>query len=171
MLFIIINIIDDNIRGEAMIKVFGVGNILLCDEGVGVKAVEKLKDKITSLDENIEVIIGETDALYCIDKVNDEDEVIIVDSTYFMTRPGSVIVNRLEQCDEFVDYVYSAHEESLLRLLRKERRNINGYLIGIEISRMDYSTELSKTLNKIFPSICDKVYEEIVNILRNEKLA
>lgn len=152
-----------------MIKVFGVGNILLCDEGVGVKVVEHLSEKITSLGEGVEVTIGGTDALYCINKIQDEDNVIIVDSTYFMTRPGSIVVKTLEECDNFIDYEYSAHEESLLSILRKERREVKGYLIGIEIGRIDYSIELSKRLNKIFPEICDKVYEEISNILLIKK--
>lgn len=151
-----------------MIKVFGVGNIFLGDEGIGIKVVEKLKDKIKSLDDNIEVITEEINPEYYMNKIKDEDTVIIVDSTYFMTRTGAVIVKNFDECDEFIDYGYLSCDESLLSLLRKERRNIKGCLIGIEISNIDYTTELSKTLNKMFSSICDKVYEEIANILKNE---
>lgn len=148
-----------------MTKIFGIGNILLCDEGIGVKIIQNLKGKLESLGGDIEVIIGETDDFYCINKIEDYDKVIIVDSTYFMTRPGLVIVKRLEDCDEFVNYEYSVHEESLLSLLRKERRDIEGYLIGIEISHIDYSVELSKNLSKKFNAICDRVYEEIKKIM------
>ncbi len=148
-----------------MIKVFGVGNILLCDEGIGVRVTKNLKEKIESLGDNIEVIIGETDALYCISKIEDDDKVIIIDSTYFMIRPGAIMVKLLEECDEFINYDYSPHEESLLSLLRKEKREVKGYLIGVEISHINYSEELSKILNKKFKDICNRVYNEILKIM------
>lgn len=148
-----------------MIKVFGIGNILLCDDGIGVRVAENLKEDIEALSDDIEVIIGETDAIYCINKIEDDDKVIIIDSTYFMTRPGVVVVKSLAECDEFINYDYSPHEESLLSLLRKEKRDIKGYLIGIEISHIDYSEELSKILNKKFKDICTRVYNEIVEIV------
>lgn len=147
-----------------MIKVFGIGNILLCDDGIGVRVAENLKEEIEALGDDIEVIIGKTDALYCINKIED-DEVIIIDSTYFMTRPGAVTVKSLDKCDEFINYDYSPHEESLLSLLRKERRDVKGYLIGIEISHIDYSEELSKILNRKFKDICTRVYNEISEIV------
>lgn len=148
-----------------MIKVFGIGNILLCDDGIGVRVAENLKEEIEALGDDIEVIIGKTDALYCINKIEEDDEVIIIDSTYFMTRPGAVTVKSLDKCDEFINYDYSPHEESLLSLLRKERRDVKGYLIGIEISHIDYSEELSKILNRKFKDICTRVYNEIVEIV------
>lgn len=148
-----------------MIKVFGIGNILLCDDGIGVRVAENLKEEIEALGDDIEVIIGKTDALYCINKIEEDDEVIIIDSTYFMTRPGAVTVKSLDKCDEFINYDYSPHEESLLSLLRKERRDVKGYLIGIEISHIDYSEELSKILNRKFKGICTRVYNEISEIV------
>lgn len=148
-----------------MIKVFGIGNILLCDDGIGVRVAENLKEEIEALGDDIEVIIGKTDALYCINKIEEDDEVIIIDSTYFMTRPGAVTVKSLDKCDEFINYDYSPHEESLLSLLRKERRDVKGYLIGIEISHIDYSEELSKILNRKFKDICSRVYNEISEIV------
>ncbi|MBC5630557.1 hydrogenase maturation protease [Clostridium sp. NSJ-6] len=148
-----------------MIKVFGIGNILLCDDGIGVRVAENLKEEIEALGDDIEVIIGKTDVLYCINKIEEDDEVIIIDSTYFMTRPGAVTVKSLDRCDEFINYDYSPHEESLLSLLRKERRDVKGYLIGIEISHIDYSEELSKILNRKFKDICTRVYNEISEIV------
>lgn len=148
-----------------MVKVFGIGNILLCDDGIGVRVAENLKEEIEALGDDIKVIIGETDTLYCISKIEDDDKVIIIDSTYFMTRPGVVTVKSLDECDNFINYDYSPHEESLISLLRKEKRDVKGYLIGIEISHIDYSEELSKILNKKFKDICSRVYNEIVEIV------
>ena len=56
-----------------MIKVFGIGNILLCDDGIGVRVAENLKEEIEALGDDIEVIIGKTDVLYCINKIEEDD--------------------------------------------------------------------------------------------------
>ena len=148
-----------------MIKVFGVGNILLGDYGIGVRVLENLKERIESLGDDVDIIIGPTDMLYCVNKIKDNDEVIIVDSTCFMTRPGLVIVKSLSECDEFINYDYSLYKESLVSILRKENRDVKGYFIGIEISNVDYSEGLSKLLKKKFKDICDRVYNEIEEVI------
>ena len=158
-----------------MIKIFGVGNTLLCDEGVGVKVIEKLQDRLIKLNDiindnnKISVVIGETDYLFCLDSISDEDFIIIVDSTYFMIRPGTITVRSLNECDELIstDFVndLSPHEESFIKTLRREKSNMQGYLIGIEIGRIDYSLELSKDLNNNFNNICENVYNDILKII------
>ncbi|WP_252229613.1 hydrogenase maturation protease [Clostridium sp. ZBS15] len=149
-----------------MIKIFGVGNILLCDDGIGVKIVEKIKDEIEKLSKDIEVIIGETDYMYCLDCINKEDIVIIVDSTYLGLKPGVISIFDFKECDRFITNSRDEHNESLLKILRKEYREVNGYLIGIEIEIIDFSLELSKTLKNEFLNISIKVFNEIKNILK-----
>ena len=60
----------------------------------------------------------------------------------------------------------TAHETSLLSLVRLEKTNVNGYFIGIEIDSIEYSLELSNILQKRFNSIYDEVYEFIVKIAK-----
>ena len=59
-----------------MIKIFGLGNILLCDDGIGVRVLESLREKLNQLGKDIELIIGETDYKYCIEQVKDDDFII-----------------------------------------------------------------------------------------------
>ena len=118
-----------------MIKVFGIGNILLCDDGIGVRVIEYLKDQIIGIDKEIEVIVGETDVMFCLEQIEKEDFIIIVDSTYLNLKPGTITTLSLEQCDVFLNKLNSQHEESILRVLRTELREIKGYLIGIEIGK------------------------------------
>lgn len=150
-----------------MIKVIGVGNILSCDDGIGVRVAKELKKRFTEIEE-IEVIIGETDYMYCLDNINDDDFVIIIDSTYFMIRPGIITSLNFEDCDKIIfrncENNKSAHDESLLRILRNERRNIKGCLIGIEVDKIEFSLELSKRISKKFDLICDNVYYEILKL-------
>lgn len=150
-----------------MIKVIGIGNILSCDDGIGVRVAKELKKRFTGVEE-IEVIIGETDYMYCLDNINDDDFVIIIDSTYFMIRPGIITTLNFEDCDKIIFRNYgnnkSAHDESLLRILRNEKRNIKGCLIGIEVDKIEFSLELSKRISKKFALICDNVYNEILKV-------
>ena len=162
---IINNIKGILLGGVVMIKVFGLGDVHLCDEGIGIRVAEVLKEKIEALGDNIEVIIGETDLSYCISKIEDNDEVIIIDSTYFMTRPGTITIKKLDECDEYITYDNLPQEESLLSLVREKKRDVLGYFIGIEISSIDASEKISKILTKKFKDICDRVYDEIVKIV------
>lgn len=147
-----------------MIKVFGVGNILLSDDGIGVKVTEYIKDKL-ELNNNVEVIIGETDFMYCLDFIKNDDFVIIVDGTYFDLKPGYVSKLPFEECDKLIVENMDAHSDSLLKVLRREYREVKGYLIGVEIEKLDYSLDLSPKLNKQFNSICNRVLDKIRSLL------
>ncbi len=57
------------------------------------------------------------------------------------------------------------HSENLLRVLREEYREIHGYLVGIEVEKVNYSLELSKTLKDNFSEITKKVFREIKRII------
>lgn len=148
-----------------MIKVIGIGNILLCDDGIGVKVVEKIQDSLRNINENIEVIVGETDYQYCIEEIKDDDLVIIIDSTYFMKEPGTITVRTLDNCNEFLDKIYTGHDISLLKAIRLEKPNIKGFFIGIEIEVIEFSLELSERLKNNFDNICKEVLDNIYLIL------
>ncbi|MGL5353111.1 MAG: hydrogenase maturation protease [Clostridium sp.] len=188
-----------------MIKIFGVGNIMLCDDGIGVKVAEFIKEKlylngnINNLDNklnlseralvesnnnraitsnnksklvsgDIEVIIGETDFMYCLDCIDKDDLVIIIDGTYFEFKPGHISKLSFDECDKFIYESRDPHSDSLLQVLRREYRDVKGYLIGIEIGKVDYSLELSTKLNKEFNSICERVLAAILNLLKVNKV-
>lgn len=164
-----------------MIKIFGIGNVLLSDDGIGVRIVEHLRDKLMDLndyykqyDEEIAVIIGENDYLYCLNNIKEDDYIIIIDATCFMIKPATVTIRNLKECDEFIegDFIgeLSTHEESFLNSVRREKNNIDGWLIGIEVSKIDHSLQLSKELSKKFNFISYSVFNKIIEII-NRKLS
>ncbi|MGL4570440.1 MAG: hydrogenase maturation protease [Clostridium sp.] len=149
-----------------MVKIFGVGNILLEDDSIGIKVLESIRGYLLNLYNNIEIIIGETDYLYCLDKINEDDFVIILDSTYFGRKPGSVSAIPLKDCDKFVINSVTDHNTNLISIIRTENRNIDGYLIGIEVFNVGYSLELSEVLQKRFSFVCNEVKEVLISILQ-----
>ena len=164
-----------------MIKIFGIGNVLLGDDGIGVRVIEHLRDKLIELnkyykqyDEEVAVFIGENDYLYCLNSIKEDDYIIIIDATCFMIKPATVTVKNLKECDELIegDFIgeLSAHEESFLKTVRREKSNIDGYLIGIEVNKVEYNLELSKELSKKFNFISYNVFNKIIEII-NKKLS
>ena len=83
----------------------------------------------------------------------------------FMKEPGTVTVRALESCDDFTYRAYTGHDLSLIKAIRLEKLNIKGYLIGIEIESIEFSLELSKSLEERFDSICKEILYNIEVIL------
>lgn len=149
-----------------MMKIFGIGNILLGDDGVGVRVVEKIKEEIKNISQDIDVIIGETDYLYCLSQINQDDTIVIIDSTYLDITPGYVSYFDLKDCNKFIKYFHSQHESNLVKSILIENLNAKGYLIGIEISKVDFSLELSKTIKDNFYNICLDILKYIKEIYK-----
>lgn len=150
-----------------MMKIFGIGNILLGDDGVGVRVVEKIKEEIKNISEDIDVIIGETDYLYCLNQIEEDDTIVIIDSTYLDINPGYVSYFDLKGCNKFIKYFNSQHESNLVKSILIENLNVKGYLIGIEIGKVDFSLELSKTIKDNFYNICLDVLKYIKEIYKD----
>lgn len=148
-----------------MIKIFAIGNIILGDDGIGVKVMEFIGAQLESYSKEVKVLIVGIDYIYCLNEINKEDTVILVDSTYFGIQPGRVSVLNLKECDKFISPCRDMHSENLLRVLREEYREIAGYLVGIEVEKVNYSLELSKTLKDNFSEITKKVFREIKRII------
>lgn len=148
-----------------MIKIFAIGNIILGDDGIGVKVMEFIGAQLESYSEEVKVLIVGIDYIYCLNEINKEDNVILVDSTYFGIEPGRVSVLNLKECDKFISPCRDMHSENLLRVLREEYREIPGYLVGIEVEKVNYSLELSNTLKDNFSEITKKVFREIKRII------
>lgn len=148
-----------------MVKIFGIGNILLGDDGIGIRVVKEIEGLINNLNSDAEVIIGETDYLYCIDKIDKSDIVIIVDSSYLNMRPGKVEVRKLEECDGVIKNSLCQHNESLIWILRRELKDVKGYVITVEVSKIDYSLELSQEIKNQLPRICYEVFNICKDII------
>ena len=155
-----------------MIKIFGLGNILLCDDGIGVRVLESLREKLNQLGKDIELIIGETVYKYCIEQVKDDDFIIIIDSTNLMIKPGKVSKITFEECDKFLfidnqSYIDN-NDEIFLKKLRTEKKYVKGYLLGIEVDEVKHSAQLSKKIKFMYNKICDNIYEDIASVI-NER--
>jgi len=71
------------------ILVLGIGNILLRDEGVGVRAIEQMQKM--HLPDDVELVDGGTAGADLLDVLSDRRKVIVIDAVQADCEPGTVL--------------------------------------------------------------------------------
>jgi len=85
-----------------------------------------------------------------------------VDSSLIGEDPGTISVSSLKNIKEYNEKTYSLHQMSLVKVLSgSELLKIDGLLITIEASEINFGMELSKILKNKFKTIKNKILEEI----------
>ncbi len=134
------------------LRVFGVGNPLLLDDGIGV-AVSRLIDAPPGA----VVCQGEIFVEDCLSEIEDGDTVIILDAVHFRLSAGSVVAIPFQDCARFFPPKPFCHDVSLLDALLRGSRNVSGFLIGIQVSEIGFSEGLSPALSLRLPDIVWRV--------------
>lgn len=128
--------------------VLGLGNILLSDEGVGVRVVERLAARYR-LPETVEVLDGGTSGMDLMDAVAGRECLIVADAVSADASPGTVLRFADEEVQAAFQTRFSPHQLGLCDLLaaltltdEAPRRVI---LIGVVPEDLSLGTELSET--------------------------
>jgi hydrogenase maturation protease len=117
------------------IVVLGVGNILLRDEGVGVRVIEKLQSQY-SLPENVRVVDGGTQGLWLLSTIQEADHLIVVDAVLGGDEPGTIYRLTRSDLPKGLRAKQSAHDSDLVEalnlcaLLEVEPKSV--VVVGIE---------------------------------------
>lgn len=136
-------------------KVIAIGNRLMQDDGVALEVGERIKNIL--MEKEIEVIIGETDIDFCIQKIDPGDEVYIMDSTYYGIAPGSITFSNLNSKGDKQYISSTMHGFNLIDMISLYRRRISLFLIGIEIDSVEMEVGLSRTLQYKIEDICNYI--------------
>ncbi len=132
----------------------------MMDDAIGIKIVESLEEDLKQL--GFSIVIGETDIDYTLNEINEGDFIIIVDSSLIGEDPGTISVSSLKNIKEYNEKTYSLHQMSLVKVLSgSELLKIDGLLITIEASEINFGMELSKILKNKLETIKNKILEEI----------
>ena len=86
------------------ILVLGIGNILLTDEGIGVRVVEALQERYL-IPDSLEVMDGGTAGLELSENLANRDHVILIDAVKTGDQPGTVV----ELFDDQVPNLFRTH--------------------------------------------------------------
>ena len=146
------------------ILVLGVGNILFSDEGVGVRAVQKMESEYEFSD-NVNLLDGGTLGTRLIEAITDSDRLVIIDAVLGDAEPGCIYRLTGDDLRKSLSFKNSLHQTDLVDTL------IYCELIGncpeavvVGIEPMDYNTmsvDLSKEIQDRLPDIISSVQKEI----------
>ena len=146
------------------ILVLGVGNLLLGDEGAGVRVVEKLEDEYV-FSENVQLYDGGTLGLRLLEPIGQADFAVLVDIVRAGGAPGTLY--RIEEKDFFkkIPYKCSLHELNIVEILiYAEELGNKPETVVIGIEPLDFtscSTELSEPVRNRLEDVVSAVLKEI----------
>ena len=128
------------------VLVLGLGNILLSDEGVGVRIVEAL-DALHELPDDVELLDGGTSGMELLDMVAERDCLIVADAVNASRPAGSVIRLEDDGIRALFETRFSPHQLGLsdllaaLRLVDKAPRRV--VVIGVVPENLSLGMNLS----------------------------
>lgn len=154
-------------RGESKARcpvlVLGIGNILLRDEGVGVRVVEILQTM--ELPSTIEVFDGATAGVDLLDVLADRRKVVVIDAVQADGPPGMVFRFSPSELQPQEQVALSLHQIGLLEALRMTR--LIGcppeqvVIFGVRPKDLGYGLDLSKEVSKAIPKVVELVLSEL----------
>jgi hydrogenase maturation protease len=146
------------------ILVLGIGNILLMDEGVGVRVIEALRNSFDFSD-NVLLMDGGTLGLSLLDSIMEADSLVVIDAVCAGTPPGTL--HRLTDCDldSFLGRSNSLHDLGLAETLVAARmldKRLDVVILGVEPESIsNWSTNLSETVARRIPDLVTSVRSEV----------
>jgi len=146
------------------IVVLGVGNILLSDEGIGVRTVEKLmRDYV--LPPEVEVIDGGTSAMEMLEDLGHADHLIIVDAVRSGKPPASIVRIAGADVPVFFRTKLSPHQvglsDVLATLLLMGEQPGSTTVIGIEPQSLELGMALTPAVAEQLPQVVQMVKGEL----------
>jgi hydrogenase maturation protease len=146
------------------IVVLGVGNILLSDEGIGVRAIEKLQLDY-DLPPEVVVIDGGTTGMEMLEDLSNADHIIIIDAVRSGKAPASIVKLVNEQVPVFFKTKLSPHQIGLsdvlatLEFIGEQPGGVT--VIGVEPVSLETSMALSPQVEARLPEVMDLVVAEL----------
>lgn len=143
--------------------VLGLGNILLRDEGVGVRVVQAAEQRTRP--PGVELFDGATAGLDLLDVLAHREKVIVIDAIDGACAPGTVL--RLRADDLVSDHreSISLHEIGFLETLTIARQlgiaPKEVIIIGVQPHEVSCGLDLSPEMARRVPKIIELIWQEL----------
>jgi hydrogenase maturation protease len=142
--------------------ILGLGNILLRDEGVGVRVVQAMEGM--SLPSGVELFDGGTAGLDLLDAMADRRKVIVIDAIDADVAPGTVLRLSPQELVPQASPTVSLHEVGLLETLAVARQlgtaPAEVVIIGVNPRELGWGLSLSPGIARLVPEIIELVLAE-----------
>lgn len=144
--------------------ILGLGNILLGDEGVGVRVVERLST-LYQFPEGTQVLDGGTLALDLLPYVEDADRLVVIDAVDMRAESGTVVRITDDEVPVFLSVKVSPHQMGLADILSAARlRGLSpGELVlwGVQPGVIDTTLDLSPSVAAQVDVLVDGVLADL----------
>jgi len=144
--------------------VLGLGNILLRDDGAGVRVVERLSQS-AGLPPEVEVLDGGTLGMDLLPYLEGVDRLVVVDAVDMGVTPGTVARFQGDNVPIALTLKVSPHQAGLADLLAAARlcglcpREV--ILWGVQPAEVDVGLELSEPVSAAVEALVDWVFREL----------
>ncbi len=143
------------------ILVAGIGNILCCDEGIGIHAIQEMKKM--NLDGSIELLDMGTSTLDLISYLERFKKLIVIDALRAGGVPGTIYRCKLEDLFPNDENPVSLHDIGLVEAIamaKKMGTEIETVIIGVEPKEIKWDMELSEEVRKRITLVIEAVLKE-----------
>ncbi len=150
------------------IVILGVGNILLRDEGIGVRVIQEMEKM--DLPNDIELIDGGTAGFDLLYPVQEADKLIVVDAIEADSEPGDIFKFTPRDVKLKSKEKVSLHEIEILEVLKMAEhlgKCPETVIFGIQPKEINLGLELTSELQEKIPRIIELVLEEIEKLKSN----
>ncbi|OPY28078.1 MAG: hydrogenase 2 maturation endopeptidase [Methanocella sp. PtaU1.Bin125] len=147
------------------IKVLGVGNALVGDDGFGPRVIEELQKR--ELPANVELIDAGVGGMAILSWIEDADKIVIVDSVQTGNEPAGTVYRFTDKEMPPSDmFMLSLHDLNLVdtinigKVVQKMPDEIVIY--GVEVRRVaEFTREMTPEVEAAIPEVADLVMKEI----------
>lgn len=146
------------------VVVFGIGNILQSDEGVGVYAVNEL-ERLYDLPPEVEIIDGGTAGMDCLPLLENADHMLVADAMRFGAAPGAMKRVDHDDLPAYFRTKLSPHQVGLSDVLAT--MNLHGImprrivLFGVQPHSFATAMELTPEVAPALPGLIQALVDEL----------
>jgi hydrogenase maturation protease len=156
----------------ARVVVLGVGNLIMGDEGVGVRCVQRLEGE-GALPPGVTTIDGGTSTHELIDELENADLLVIVDAVASNGAPGTLVRLEGDRIPSAFSNKLSPHQHGINDLLATlallGRSPAKVVLHGVTPLRIELGMDLSPEVESALPELVTRVASEVRAQMRREQ--
>lgn len=151
-------------REAGRMLVLGVGNVLLEDEGLGVRALEALQQRYKT-PAGLEWLDGGTTGMGLLDVISDCDHLLVLDAVQTGAPPGTLVRMTNEEVPVYFGLRITPHQLGLsdvlatLELTGESPRTVT--VLGLVPESMELSLELSGHIHSRLETLVSAAVDEL----------
>ena len=146
------------------VLVLGMGNILLEDEGLGIRALQVLQKRY-EIPDGVELLDGGTTGMGLLDEISRREHLLVLDAVQTGDPPGTLVEMRNDEVPVYIGIRVTPHQLGLsdvlatLDLTGEQPTGVT--LLGLVPESLEMSLELSERIEAELDVLVDAAVAEL----------